>query len=152
MNDRLNHLWQHFIGNGCTEEEAIKGDKLYLTEISPWIEGKVQALTRLIWHKLGVLRQPSLKRLRWTGPVYRHDGSAIYIRIFDNQISPPCNAWREELKLHNYVVSPVVTIENHHDIVVMAHRSEYRVYECAICTGAFHVAKTWMWRPIWVEP
>jgi hypothetical protein len=122
----------------------------YPAEISPWIEGQMQALARRIMHELGVLRKPSLKRLRWTGPVFRDNGSAIYIRIFDNQITPPCDAWTKELKLYKYVVTPVVTVEDHHDYLVLTDRSEYRVYECRVCTGSFHVAKTWMWKPIWI--
>lgn len=140
------HGWRHLFQNRC-----ILSSTLDLTEISPRVEGKVQAFTRRIRHKLGVFGQPNLKSLRWTGPVYRDNGSAIYIRIFDNQITPPCDVWREELKLYNYVVTPVVTVEDHHDYVVLANRSEYRIYQCGVCTGAFHVAKTWMWRPIWVE-
>lgn len=144
---RWAHLWGHLAHQECLYEFT----KLIPTEISPWIEGKVESLARLVAHKLGVLRKPSLKRLRWAGPVFRDDGSSVYIRIFDNQITPPCDAWREELKLDHYVITPVVTVENHHDFIVMANRSEYRVYQCRICTGAFHVAQTWMWRPIWVK-
>lgn len=144
------HILGHILDHKCIYELEFASN-LELAEISPWVEGKVQALARLIANKLGVLRQPSLKRLRWTGPVYRNDGSAIYVRIFDSQITPPCDAWRKELKLNHYVITPVVTVEDHHDYVVMANRFEYRAYECVICTGTFHIAQTWMWRPIWID-
>ena len=120
----------------------------YPAEISTRVEGKVQALARLIRHELGLVGKPSLKRLRWTGPVFRDDGSSVYIRIFDNQIIPPCEEWVKELKERKYVIGPVAAVIQHRDFIVLPHRTEYRTYECSKCVGAFHIAKTWMWYPI----